>query len=380
MDKRLKQINLQLSEYSKGQFDKKLGISDRYDEIDAVINGINMMAEELETITISKNYFNSIFNSVSDMVFVLNSKGIIEDVNELVSQQLGYATEMLKGVAINKLHGKKTSLFNQIQQQLKAKQEAVFNESMLVTKAGGMIHVKLTATHFKKEAKKNLVLLTASDISYQVKTKEMIIRAIIDTQENERTRLAKDIHDSLTQQLSAIKFYISSIGQNVKDKKELNILHKSNEALAAVITDMRDVCFNLMPKTLKEFGLIKAVKEFCNQFWIKNKVQVIIRQSKLMPVFSPELDIDLYRIIQEFINNATRHGKADKINIVFRANKKELRLFLKDNGTGFNISEPCKGMGLQNVQSRVTSHAGTLDIESNAGKGTSYFITVPFNN
>ena len=79
MDNRLKEINLRLSEYSIGNFDRNLKISPMLDEVDAISSGINMLGEELKAITISRNYFNSIFNSVSDMVLILKPKGIIID-------------------------------------------------------------------------------------------------------------------------------------------------------------------------------------------------------------------------------------------------------------------------------------------------------------
>ncbi len=225
----------------------------------------------------------------------------------------------------------------------------------------------------------HFILLTASDITYQIKTENLIIRAIIDTQEKERQRLAKDFHDSLIQQLSAIKFFISSTTDLAKNQKLKTILCKSNEALAEVITNMRNACFNLMPKTLEEFGLVKAVQEFCSHFLYHKKTNFIVEQNSKLPDFSPEIKIDLYRVIQEFITNALKHGEASEISISFHYNKKDLKILLVDNGKGFDNKKPRKGMGLQNVRSRVKSHNGTLDIVSNIGKGTSYTICIPLN-
>src|SRR5665647_964194 len=92
-----KEINLRLSEYSLGKFDKRLTLSSRLDDIDAIISGINMLGEELKAITISRNYFTNIFNSVSDMVFVLNAKGVIEDANKPAEEQLNYEPGSLRG-------------------------------------------------------------------------------------------------------------------------------------------------------------------------------------------------------------------------------------------------------------------------------------------
>src|SRR4030095_544348 len=100
MDSRFKKLNKQLSEYSLGKFDKKLRLSPRLDEVDAFIAGVNMLGEELKDKTISRDYFNNIFNSVSDMVFVLDKQGRIENINTSVTNHLEYDLQVLKGKSI----------------------------------------------------------------------------------------------------------------------------------------------------------------------------------------------------------------------------------------------------------------------------------------
>ncbi len=381
MDKRFKEISLLIREYSLGRFENDITLSPLLDEVDAISNGINMLGEELRAITISRNYFNNIFNSVSDMVFILNNKGVIEDANRSAEVQLHYESGALFGKTINDLHKGNISILRSITKELKKGNSLISNESFLHTKYGNVIPVSITATYFKDERKKKqVILLTACDITYQKKAENLVIRAIIDTQEIERRRLAKDLHDSLTQQLSAIKFYISSIAESAKNQQQKIILLKSNDALTNVITDMRNICFNLMPKTLEEFSLLKAVKEFCNHFLYHKKAKFIIEQTNALPNFSKELKIDLYRVIQEFITNAINHGNANKITIRFSYLKEILKLLLVDNGKGFDTNQSGRGMGIQNMQSRIKSHKGELNIESYMGKGTSYKISIPLND
>lgn len=379
MDKRFKEISSRLREYSLGKFDKTLSISPDLDEFDAISTGINMLGEELKAITISRDYFNNIFNSVSDMVFVLTYKGIIEDANRSAEKQLIYESGGLKGKLFDSLHRGNFSCFNYISRQLKQSTPLRTNDTILETSDGDIIQVRINAGYFKEGQKRRLILLTASDITYQIKTENLIIRAIIDTQEKERHRLAQDLHDSLAQQLSAIKFYISTTAEMVKNKQQKANLLKSNEALTEVITDMRDICFNLMPKTLEEFGLIKAVREYCNKLSDNNKIHFSIEEGRKLPIFFPELEIDLYRVIQEFITNAIRHGSATKISIFFNFQKSILKITMTDNGSGFDSAVPVNGMGLQNVRSRVRSHNGLLDMVSGIGKGTCYKIIIPLN-
>ena len=379
MDNRFKEINLRLSEYSIGNFDNNLKISPILDEIDAISSGINMLGEELKSITISRNYFNNIFNSVSDMVFILNSKGTIIDANKSAKEKLRYDGDTLIGKKIKDLVNDTPSFFSNMVSQLKKNDSFINNESRIYTEKGKAIPVKIGVSYLTNEKKDNPILLTASDITFQIDTENLIIRAIIDTQEKERQRMAKDFHDSMIQQLSAIKFYISSTSYLSRSQKLNTILNNSNEALSEVITEMRNTCFSLMPKTLHEYGLVKAVREFCNHSIYSRKTNFIIEQNNKLPNYSSEIKIDLYRVIQEFINNAINHGEANEIRISFYSGKKALNLKLMDNGKGFDIKQSVKGMGLQNVKSRVKSHNGTLDIISNIGKGTCYKIGIPLN-
>jgi len=382
MDSRLKEINLLLSEYSLGKFDKRLKISSRLDETDAIINGINMLGDELKSITISRDYFNNIFNSVSDMVFILNSKGIIEDANKPAEMQLQYKPGALIGKTIYDIHkGSDATYLKNLKKQLVKTNTILSNDDILYTSKNARIPVRINTSYFKRtDQGKQMIILTASDITFQKQTEKLIIRAIIDMQEKERERLAKDLHDTLTQELSAIKFYISTITELTRNQRQKALLIKSKEGLNSVIADMRNICFSLMPKILEEFGLVKAVEEFCNHFVYHKHADFLIRQQSELPVLSPELKIDMYRIIQEFINNAVNHGKADKVRIFFSHNRKNLKVILKDNGKGFDINLPHKGMGLQNVQSRVKSHNGALSITSVINKGTSNIITIPLND
>lgn len=379
MDKRLKEISLTLSEYSLGNFDKRLTISSSLDEVDGIMNGINMLGDELKSVTISRNYFTNIFNCVSDMVFVLNNKGLIENANKSAENQLKYEGGCLLGKSINILQKGKLSYFKLIKNRLEKNTSDRLHDDVFYTKTGDAIPVRMNLIYFKNEPNKRLILLTATDITFQMKTENLIIRAIIDTQEKERQRLAKDLHDSLTQQLSAIKFHISTTADQTKVPAQKKNLQKSNEALTYAINDMRNICFNLMPRTLHEFGLIRAVREFCKYFLVHREVNFDIQQNSELPDLTPELKIDLYRVIQEFVNNAEKHGKANniKINFNFSCNRKLLKIILSDNGRGFNTSHIAKGMGLQNVHSRVKSHKGDLIITSSIIKGTQFKINIP---
>jgi len=382
MDNRFIKINRLLSEYSLGNFDKKLGMSSRMDEVDAFISGVNMLGEELKEKTISRDYFNNIFNSVSDMVFVLDKEGKIENINHSITDRLQYSLDFLKGKPVNYLLDKlQPGWFSRVLKDLRVSRRTSY-ESVFKTRDKNSVPVLISASFLNTG--KNLrekILVTAKDISEQKKTQNIVLKAIIETEEKERMRLAKDIHDSVGQHLSAIKFYIGTSADAVEDPKQKSILLKANAALVDVQADMRNICFNIMPKSLEIFGLIKAVEELCSKDQLLNQIKIIIKESDDFPRLPLQQEFALFRIIQEFINNALKHSKANSLRIEFKYKKKLVLISLADNGIGFDPAKiRNRGMGLNNVRSRIRPYNGEVDIISQPGKGTRYEISVPMEN
>jgi len=380
--RRLQQVNKLLQAYSSGKFDRQLDASTGNEIIDACIIGINMLGEELQATTISRNYFNNIFHAVSDMIFVLYKKGIIKDINQSVTTHLHYHKSEIVNKPIHFLFNTDDRrLFALILQQLKNNVANVAMETSWKTVYGTELPVRINAEWLKTSANnRNGLLLTVKDITSSINTKNLVIRAMVETQEKERKRLARDLHDSFGQQLSAIKFYISALAAAIKDNGHKEILLKSNEALTNMHADMRSICFNLTPKTLEEFGLLKAVYELCSQMEINESIRFQVKCKTSVPHLSKAIETDIFRVVQEFINNSLRHGKASKIVIYFEPTESTLAVKLRDNGIGFNIDDMGYiGLGLQIVQSRIKSHGGKIKIISQPGKGTLYHFFVPIN-
>lgn len=380
VDERFDKIRNLLLAYANGNFDKKVGMSRRMDEVDAFIAGVNMLGEELKDKTISRDYFNNIFNSVSDMVFVLDTKGQIEDINTSVTTLLGYTLDDLQKKSIGFLMDKTLpGWFAAIIKDLRASRQNAY-EAVFKTNGQNTIPVLVSASFFSSGAyaRKKRILLTAKDISIQKQTHNIVLKAILETEEKERTRFAKDIHDSIGQQLSAIKFYIGTSADTAEDPKQKAILLKANAALVDVQADMRNICFNIMPKSLEVFGLVKAVEELCSKNEMLGNMKIVIKSEPGFPRLPVQKAFALFRIIQEFINNSLKHSKADSLRIEFSRNHRSLFIVLQDNGVGFDMASlQKKGMGLSNVTSRLQPYHGEVDITSRPGKGTRYEISIP---
>ena len=230
-----------------------------------------------------------------------------------------------------------------------------------------------------------MVAIFITDITHEFEkqkaTENLVVRTIVDTQEKERLRFAKDIHDSLGQQLSAISFHLSSLIDNKAFTNEAKneILVKSQDTLKGVMEETRNICFNLMPKTLENFGLVEAVFELSRKVQSNGSPKFQITIGKKFPALNKSLEIGLFRIIQEFINNSLKHSKAKKIIIELKNNSKELKFLLADDGIGFDKKQlnAHTGRGLKNAVSRVKSYDGEIQIVSELKKGTHFKISIP---
>ena len=379
MDNRFNKIKKLLSDYSLGNFDKKLTMSSRMDEVDAFIAGVNMLGEELKERTISRDYFNDIFNSVSDMVFVLDKQGRIENINKAVTHHLQYSLDELRSKQVSFLSSSiQPGWFERINGNGKNGENAP-HETVFRSRDNRLIPVLVSASRMIGDKKQKMkLLMTAKDISLQKRTQNSILKAIIETEEKERVRFAKDIHDSIGQQLSAIKFYIGASADGVDDPRQKSILLKANAALVDVQADMRNICFNIMPKSLELFGLVKAVEELCSKHELLQRMKISINEAPIFHRLPLQQEFALFRIIQEFINNALKHSEADKLKIRFSETGDKARIVLMDNGIGFDTKKlRDEGMGLNNVQSRIRPYNGEVEIISRPGRGTRYEITVP---
>lgn len=331
----------------------------------------------------SEEKYRKIFEETSDVIFVTDFDGMITNTNK-AGKQLFNVKKKTGRVCIFDFFINLSSIRN-FKNEL-GKSGSINNHHIKLQKQDSKIPTEIDCLISANKILGEKGEISGyhgiiKDISKQKETENLIIRAIVNTQENERIRFAKDLHDSLGQQLSAIKFYLGSLNSlnTIKNKKFQQLLVKSNELLGTVIGDLRNICFNLMPKTLENFGLTYAIKEFCTKNHFKNLLEFDLKISPEFPGLDKNLEFAIFRIVQEFINNSIKHGKANNIKIYLTDDKGKIYLNLRDNGKGFDTGklESLSGMGLQNIQSRVHSYNGEILINSCIGSGTSYNIVLP---
>ena len=211
---------------------------------------------------------------------------------------------------------------------------------------------------------------------YRLVTQQKI-KAEITTLENERRRIAADLHDEVGPLLSAVKLQINNI--DGQDELETELIRKSSMHIDDIIRKMREISNDLLPNVLVRKGLVAAIQDFLGK--LKNTSGLEIEFEHSEPIrFETSLEVNVYRIVQEITHNAIKHSGASHLSIRLQITPAMLRLATEDNGNGFNLEEVRKtknGLGLLNLQSRTDVMGGEFSCETGEGKGTKYMFEIP---
>jgi len=221
--------------------------------------------------------------------------------------------------------------------------------------------------------------LKKADID-RARSEKRVINAIITTEENERKRFAKDLHDGLGPLLSTVKMSLSALDNRIKDQTGTEILGNTNHLVNEAINTLKDISNNLSPHILSNFGLSSALSAFVAKINKTKAIEIDFKSNMENIRLETEKEVVVYRAAFELINNSIRHSGASRIEIDLNKHEKFITLQFYDNGRGFDTSalghEDTKGMGLSNIDTRVKSVDGVFILESTPGKGTSALIKI----
>jgi signal transduction histidine kinase len=203
---------------------------------------------------------------------------------------------------------------------------------------------------------------------------------VIEAEEKERGRIAQELHDGLGQLLSTARLNVAGLEDTVtpEDKPYLD---KSLKIIDEACVEVRNISHNMMPSALMRLGLISAIKELSDNINATGKIKIQLATNVSQPL-GKSLDITIYRIVQEVLNNMIRHSKADLINLDITREGESLTMHIKDNGVGFDTQQlkHTKGIGWKNIFSRVSMLNGTIQLDSKPEEGTVVFIKLLLKN
>jgi signal transduction histidine kinase len=229
----------------------------------------------------------------------------------------------------------------------------------------------------------NKMLLQRQQLQHsKIAHQKDLLEAIITSQETERKRIGQDLHDDVGTALSGLRLTIELLqSQPARDNDKYVKLSK--DIIDNVIKDVRNISHSLSPPALTYYGLNAAIEEKCtiiNQAGNLN-IKLVNSAQALLQGITPAVSLALYRVLEELINNTIKHAYASAVNIKFTQTDDGILLIdYNDNGKGVNIDATRKGMGLQNIESRLTVINATYEINTAEGAGFNVNIKCPLNS
>jgi two-component system, NarL family, sensor kinase len=205
-----------------------------------------------------------------------------------------------------------------------------------------------------------------------------MLQAQMESQEQERARVAKDLHDDVGLMIQALRVTSLSLLKNAPDESKKEIQDMASELTETV----RKISWNLMPSSLERFGLTSTVEEMCNRLHARGVPLRFLCQGTPRPLGKKD-EIVLYRMAQEMTNNALKHAKASEIIVTLSWSDTDLRLTAVDNGVGFDVlrsgwaAKDGSGLGLMSLRSRADLLGAAVSFEKNVPSGTSIMVQLP---
>ena len=205
------------------------------------------------------------------------------------------------------------------------------------------------------------------------------ISTIIDAQEKERQRIATDLHDGLIQTLTTISYKINNAIEMRHDDSDIGNIKGISFLIDEAIDETRNIAYSIIPPLLKEFGLIPSLNSLCVQFKNNFGLTVTLQVYELNNRLANNLELTLYRITQEALNNVVKYANANNVWIQLIRHSASIVLIIEDDGKGFDAtSKPnFKGLGLFNIEERTKAFGGNVSINSAPNQGTEIMVEIP---
>jgi signal transduction histidine kinase len=207
------------------------------------------------------------------------------------------------------------------------------------------------------------------------------LQSMVNGQETERTRIAKDLHDGLGGLFSTVKMYFSTLQHEQDVLKNNTLFSKSYELIDTASEEIRRIAHNMMPEVLMKLGLVHALQDMCSNISAGKLLQAKLQSYGMDKRLNASTEIMLYRIVQELLNNIIKHAQATEAIVQFNRESERLTVTVEDNGRGFNLQQADEEnhAGLETIKSRVSYLNGNISIDSQQEVGTTVMMEFLIN-
>jgi len=222
-------------------------------------------------------------------------------------------------------------------------------------------------------------MVVEKNITERKRNQNLILNSVIQTEENERKRISSDLHDGIGPILTTIKLYTQALLDTTVESKKKVISDKLIGLVDEAVNSISEISFNISPHILVNYGFVAAVEAFIKKFGLSDKLEIHFKHNGVSR-FDENKEITMYRLFTELMNNTIKHSRATKVDFDIFETEKEIKLYYKDNGVGFNPDEVTLNslrMGLGNLKNRIQSFNGQFNLLSAPNKGMEVSILLP---
>lgn len=323
--------------------------------------------------------FRNIYNNTSDAIFIYNHDFKILSANERFYDLTG-----LNQIDIGSINFFDFLFDQNALQKVASDVEGVDNgrvvvaEYMIRNQDGRSFPIEVRSRPIVYEGQ-NAVVTSFNDISARKNLEKQVYTVSVKAEEDERGRIAKDLHDGLGPLLSTCKIYMYNLKNANLSEKENMSFRKLSELINESLTSVKEISNNLSPHILRNFGFEHALKSFIEKLSLYTEINISTNLN-MSNRYNEIIEITLYRIVTELINNTIKHAKASRISVSLTEKKHKLLLVYIDDGKGFDYEkeiEENKGLGLFNMVSRINSVGGNIAFSKQAQSGIVVNIEIP---
>jgi PAS domain S-box-containing protein len=361
-----------------------------------VISGLKEAQQRLQ---IQRDLLQVTLSSIGDAVIATDIEGCVTFMNPAAEELTGWASAECGGRQLG-------SIVHIINEETRAEVEnpvakvlstgrvvGLANHSLLVTKDGREVPIDDSAAPIKHNDKIRGVVLVLADVTQRKiaersRRESEIMHRIVEAQESERHRIARDLHDHLGQRMSALRMRIESLTDECGENASLSrSIGEVQESAMSIDRDIGFLSWELRPTELENFGLVNALSSFVREW--SNQHGIAAEFHSYTAAFEYEgnrlsepVETNLYRIAQEALNNVRKHADARNVSVLLQM-KDVVTLIIEDDGLGFENDEESidrtkpGGLGLVSMQERAALLKGDLEIDSSCGSGTTVRARVP---
>lgn len=326
-------------------------------------------------------------NSPVPLMLCDPESGYLSQANKLARERYGFLEDQIHGVKIAAVVDESDrALFNEVFQKVTDPSLYETTQNVTVKQHFGNVRNQETQMilHRAPEAGNDSILIYNMDISARKKMEEDILQAVLETEDKERSRIARDLHDGLTQNLTVSSLHFKGIQDDIEEALPEKIQEKYVTALRYLnesITESRNLSHHIMPKAIMDYGLVLSLEQLLGDLEDAVTIDFQLIENLKGERLPTGIELHLYRICQEAIQNIIKYSKADKAVVQLLKHAKDLTLSIEDDGVGIDQSkkEERKGHGFKTMESRALSLAGRFSFESSPGKGTIIQIQIPLH-